>query len=54
MSEAKFHAHTKQLAELWFYIGFVCFNFYIPRQQVGKTKDSEPNGSKHSPNLVCP
>jgi hypothetical protein len=24
------------------------FNLYIP-----KTKDSGPNGSKHSPNLVC-
>jgi hypothetical protein len=25
----------------------------VPRQQAGREKDFEPNGSKHSPNLVC-
>jgi hypothetical protein len=30
--------------------GFVYCNLYIPKQQA---EDSEPNGSKHSPNLVC-
>jgi hypothetical protein len=29
------------------------FNVYVPRQQTRKQK-TEPNGSKHSPNLVCP
>jgi hypothetical protein len=33
-------------------IQFVYFNFYIPRQQAGRQK-TEPNGSKHSLNLVC-
>jgi hypothetical protein len=31
VSETKFHTHTKQLAELWFYI----FYLYIPGQQAG-------------------
>jgi hypothetical protein len=33
-------------------IVFVYFNLYISGQQAGR-QDSEPNGSKHSPNVVC-
>jgi hypothetical protein len=47
--ETKFHTHTKQLSELWFFI----FNLYILMQQAGRQK-TEPNGSKHSQNLISP
>jgi hypothetical protein len=49
MSETMFHTHTKQLAEL-------CSSIFEPLHSWtagGNTKDSEPNGSKHFPNLVC-
>jgi hypothetical protein len=43
------HARTIQLAELWFSM-FCPLQFWTAG---GRTKDSEPNGSNHSPNLVC-
>jgi hypothetical protein len=43
--ETKFHT----IQNNWQSYGFVYFNLYIPRLQVGRQK-TEPNGSKHSPN----
>jgi hypothetical protein len=31
---------------------FVYFNLYVPRQQAGRQM-TEPNGGKHSLNLIC-
>jgi hypothetical protein len=31
---------------------FIYFNFYVFREETGR-QDSEKNGSKHSPNLIC-
>ena len=42
------HTHTKQQAKLWF-----CFSlFFLIAYRM--TKHSRPNGSRHSPNLMCP
>jgi hypothetical protein len=49
MWETKFHNHTKQLAEL-FFLYILTFTFLTAG---GKTNDSEPDGSKHSPKLFC-
>jgi hypothetical protein len=44
MLETKFHAHTKELAELWFCI----FSPLCSQTAGGRTEGSEPNGSKHT------
>jgi hypothetical protein len=48
MWETMFRTHTNN----WQKYTFVYFNPYIPEQQAERQK-TEPNGSKHSPNLVC-
>jgi hypothetical protein len=47
-SSLNVRSHIKHINYRW-----VCFNLYVYKQQMGNTKEFEPNGSKHSPNLIC-
>jgi len=47
--ETKFHTHTKQQVKVQLRI----FLSLIFETGDGKINESEPNGNKHSPNLIC-
>jgi hypothetical protein len=49
MWETKLHTHTKQKENCSLFYILICM--FLDTQW--RTKDSEQNGSKHSPNLIC-